>query len=310
MKLLDTHLYESDIPDDLRHLLNYIARAGKYINHAIMTGDLGLAGTSNLFDENQLALDVLTDKIIEENLMVCRLVSAAISEEKNEMVTCQCKGDSCGGAYSVAYDPLDGSSLVDSNLAIGSIFSIMKGHGFVGKTGRDQVAALYIMYGPRTTLVYTVGKGVHEFTLNDVGEFQLTKENLKLKETAKHFAPGNLRACTGNKHYKALVDHYIEEEYTLRYSGGMVPDLNHMLSKGEGIFTYPAHLPKNPNGKLRLLFECNPFSYLIEQADGASSNGEKAILDIEITETHQQTPIYIGSKKEVGKVVKMMHDKK
>lgn len=306
MKLLDTHLYESGIPDDLRHLITYIARAGKYIHHSLKTGDLGLAGSSNLFGEHQLALDVLADKIIEENLMICRLVNSAISEEKEEVITCKCDGKKCGGAYSVAYDPLDGSSLVDSNLSIGSIFSIMKSEGFIGKTGRDQVAALYVVYGPRTTLTYTVGKGVHEFTMNDVGEYQLTNENLTLKETSKHFSPGNLRACITDKKYKALLDQYIADEYTLRYSGGMVPDINHMLSKGEGIFTYPAHLPKYPHGKLRLLFECNPFSFIVEQAGGASSNGEIAVMDIEITDSHQQTPIFIGSKKEVEKVMSFL----
>lgn len=307
MKLLDTHLYDSNIPDDLRHLINYIARAGKYINHAIMTGDLGLAGTSNLFDENQLALDVLADKIIEENLMVCRLVNSAISEEKKDMVKCPADGDNCTGNYSVAYDPLDGSSLVDSNLSIGSIFGITQGKGFMGKTGRDQVAALYIVYGPRTTLVYSVGKGVHEFTLNDVGEFQLSKENMKLDQTPKHFAPGNLRACSANSNYKNLVDQYIQDEYTLRYSGGMVPDINHMFIKGEGIFTYPAHPPKNPKGKLRLLFECNPMAYLVEQAGGASTDGKQSILDVKITDLHQQTPIFLGSKAEVEKALNFIN---
>jgi len=308
MKLLDTHLYEAEAPDRLRHLIMYIARAGKYINHAIMTGDLGLAGSSNLFGEDQLALDVLTDKIIEENLMICRLVHSAISEEKDNPVTCECEKDGvrCKGDYSVAYDPLDGSSLIDSNLAIGSIFSILKGTDFIGKTGRDQAAALYILYGPRTTLVYTIGKGTHEFTLNDVGEFQLSNENLSLQETAKHFAPGNLRAGNKNKKYQALINKFMEDEYTLRYSGGMVPDVNHMLSKGEGIFTYPANSPRYPNGKLRLLFECNPFSFIIEQAGGASSNGDIPIMDMEIKEWHQRTPIYIGSKKEVEKAVTML----
>lgn len=308
MKLLDTHLYEADCPDRLRHLIMYIARAGKYINHSIMTGDLGLAGSSNLFGENQLALDVLSDQIIEENLMICRLVQSAMSEEKDEPVVCQCTSQekTCKGEYSVAYDPLDGSSLVDSNLAIGSIFSILKGSEFIGKTGRDQAAALYILYGPRTTLVYTIGKGTHEFTLNDVGEFQLSNENMTLKETAKHFAPGNLRAGNANEKYQALINHFMKEEYTLRYSGGMVPDINHMLSKGEGIFTYPANPPKYPQGKLRLLFECNPFSYIIEQAGGKASNGDIPIMDIEITEHHQRTPIYIGSKNEVDKAVDML----
>ncbi len=307
MKLLDTHLYDLGAPDDLRHLINYIARAGKYISYAIQVGDdLGLAGSNNTFGEDQLALDVLSDKFIEENLMICRLVTTAISEEKEDPVHCTCKGEECHGKYSVAYDPLDGSSLVDSNLSIGSIFSIVEGDGFVGKTGRDQVAALYIVYGPRTTLTYSIGKGVHEFTLNDVGEFELTNENMRMRETAKHFAPGNLRAATQNEKYKKLVTDYMDEAYTLRYSGGMTPDINHMLRKGEGIFMYPKFEPKYPNGKLRLLFECNPFSYIVEQAGGLSSDGERSILDIEITEPHQRTPIFVGSKEEVQKVVEAL----
>ncbi|MDH5596694.1 MAG: fructose-1,6-bisphosphatase, partial [Candidatus Peregrinibacteria bacterium] len=287
--LLDTHLYEAGADDKLRHLIMYIARAGKYINHALQTGDLGLAGSSNLFGEHQLALDVLADEIIEENLMICRLVKAAISEEKEDVVHCKCKGEDCGGKYAVAYDPLDGSSLVETNLAVGSIFSIMEGDEFMGRTGREQVAALYMVYGPRTTLVYTVGKGVHEFTLNDVGEFHLTNENIKLGETTKHFAPGNLRAGNINKKYQELINSYMENEYTLRYSGGMVPDINHMLLKREGIFTYPANPPRYPEGKLRLLFECNPFSFLIEQAGGASSNGHIPVMDMEIESLHQRT---------------------
>ena len=125
---------------------------------------------------------------------------------------------------------------------------------------------------------------------------------------AKHFAPGNLRAGNINKKYQALINSYMDKEYTLRYSGGMVPDINHMLAKGEGIFTYPANPPKYPEGKLRLLFECNPFSFLIEQAGGASSNGHKAIMDIKITSLHQRTPIYLGSKKEVDHAVKTLKD--
>lgn len=304
--LLDTHLYEAGVSDKLRHLIMYIARAGKYINYSLQTGDLGLAGTMNKSGEKQLALDVLSDQIIEDNLMVCRLVSQAISEEKDEAVKCHCDPGQMKGDFSVAYDPLDGSSLVETNLAVGSIFSIFKGDGFIGRTGREQVAALYMVYGPRTTLVYTVGKGVHEFQLNDVGEFHLHSDNLKLNEVSKHFAPGNLRAGNVNEKYRELINRFIKDEYTLRYSGGMVPDVNHMLTKSEGIFTYPPNPPKYPKGKLRLLFECNPFSFLIEQAGGAASNGEIDIMDIKIEELHQRTPIYLGSKKEVEKCVSML----
>lgn len=305
-KQLDSHLYEAGIADKLRHLIMYIARAGKYINHSLQTGDLGLAGSSNLFGEKQLALDVLADQIIEDNLMVCRLVGAAISEEKDDVVSCKCKGDDCMATYAVAYDPLDGSSLVETNCSVGSIFSIFEGEEFLGRSGKEQVAALYMVYGPRTSLVYTAGKGVHEFTLNDVGEFHLSRENMKLNEMAKHFAPGNLRAGNINEKYRKLINQYIKDEYTLRYSGGMVPDINHMLTKGDGIFTYPTNPPRYPDGKLRLLFECNPFSFLIEQAGGKASNGKKNVLDIKIESLHQRTPIYIGSKKEVEKCIKAL----
>src|SRR3989338_7575394 len=178
MKLLDSHLYEAGIPDSLRHLIMYISRAAKYIHYYIQTGDLGLAGTSNAFGEKQLALDVLADKIIMENIMLCRLVSHAVSEEQEKETVCDCGGKF--GEYSVAFDPLDGSSLVDVNLAVGSIFGIYPGKGFTGRTGPEQAAALYVVYGPRTSIVYSVGKGVHEFRLNDVGEFTLARENLSV----------------------------------------------------------------------------------------------------------------------------------
>ncbi|MBI5156023.1 fructose-1,6-bisphosphatase [Candidatus Peregrinibacteria bacterium] len=249
-------------------MIRYIARATKFIHHAIKTSDLGLAGTSNLFGEEQLSLDVLADRIIMDNLKVSGLVANAISEESEEETVFE--HELKDETYSVAYDPLDGSSLVDTNLAIGSIFSIYKSGPFIGKTGREQVAALYAVYGPRTTLVYTTGKGVHEFTLNDVYEYSLTREDIKISDTSKYFAPGNLRAAQDNPKYKKLVDDWMLKGYTLRYSGGMVPDLNHILLKGQGIFTYPPFPPKYPNGKLRLLFECNPFAFLMEMAGGAS----------------------------------------
>jgi fructose-1,6-bisphosphatase I len=280
----------------------YISRAVKYINYYIKTGDVGLAGTSNASGEDQLALDVLSDKVITDNLMICRLVASAASEEKEKEIPCAHAEH--GERYSVAFDPLDGSSLVDTNLAVGSIISIYPDKGFIGRTGRDQVAALYALYGPRTKIVYTVGRGVHEFVLNDVGEFTLSRENIKIKDTGKYFAPGNLRGAVSESSYRTLLGKWIDEGSTLRYSGCMVADLNHLFGKGEGIFTYPAAPPKYPQGKLRLLFECNPFAFLAEQAGGSASFGEGDILDIKITELHQRTPIFIGSKKEVKKVVK------
>lgn len=279
----------------------YISRAAKYINYYIKTGDVGLAGTRNASGEEQLALDVLADKVITENLMICRLVAAAASEEQEKEVPCT--HPKYKERYSVAFDPLDGSSVLDANLTVGSIFSIYKDKGFIGRTGREQVAALYAVYGPRTAIVYSVGKGVHEFVLNDVGEFNLSREDIKIKKDAKHFAPGNLRGELAKTKYQDLMNRWIDEGSTLRYSGCMAADLHHLFSKGEGIFTFPVSPPKYPKGKLRLLFECNPFAFLIEQAGGKASNGEKDILDIEITKLHQRTPIFIGSKGEVEKAV-------
>jgi len=306
MKLLDTHLLEAGAPDSLRHLIDYIGRAAKYIHFHLQVGNLQAAGTTNASGETQLELDVLADKTIMENVMVCRLTSAAISEEQEEITVCpHCKKGDCG-EYAVAFDPLDGSSLVDANLAIGTIVSIYPGHHFIGRTGREQVAALYVVYGPRTTLVYTIGKGVHEFQLNDVGEFMLKQEGLTVRDEAKNFAPGNLRAAKDNPKYRALVEGWMNAEYTLRYSGGMVPDLNHIFTKGQGIFTYPPFPPKYPKGKLRLLFECNPFAFLMEQAGGQASDGTQDILDVKIEDHHQRTPIYIGSGKEVERVVETL----
>jgi len=305
LKLLDTHLYRSGASDNLRHLIMYIARAGKYINHAIQMGDLGSAGTHNKSGDEQLALDVLADNIIMQNLNVCNMVSHVISEEQDDVTIYDLKNDK--EVYSVAFDPLDGSSLVETNLSIGSIFAVYTGKGFIGRTGRDMVAAINIVYGPRTTLMYTTGSGVHEFTLNDVGEFTLTHENITVQDKAINFAPGNLRAGNKNANYKKLINHWMDEEYTLRYSGGMAADINHILKKKQGIFTYPPNPPKYPDGKLRLLFECNPFSFLMEQAGGKAHNGERDILDIKIKELHQRTPIYIGSSEEVNFALNIMN---
>lgn len=166
-------------------------------------------------------------------------------------------------------------------------------------TGNDQVAACYAVYGPHTTLVLTIKKGTHEFRLDEKrGEFFLTKENLKIAPESKHFAPGNLRAAAERDDYLALTNEWIKKGLTLRYSGGMVPDINHILLKGNGIFTYPGY-SKAPHGKLRLLFECNPMALLAEQAGGVAWNDDGRILDQKIEELHQRTPIYIGSKTEV-----------
>lgn len=298
---LNQHLFTSGTPDKLRHLINDIARAGKYVENAIRTTDLGLAGSSNTFGEEQLKLDVLSNKIIKEQLCESRLVASFCSEEESE----QMMGLVPEAPFTLVFDPLDGSSLVDCNLAIGSIFGIYEAGSPIGKTPRDQVAALYLVYGPRTILVYSAGKGVHAFFLNEVGEFVLLQKNLTMTDNVKTYAPGNLRAVVDTPNYRKMMDTWMNEAHTLRYSGGMVPDIHHMLIKGAGIFTNIGG-SKYPNGKLRLLFECGPFAYIMEQAGGGASNGEKSILDVEINDLDQRTPLIIGAKKEVERVCKVL----
>lgn len=299
---LNKHLRDAKIDHDLMHLILKIAQTSKYIHHAMQTGDLGLAGTSNMYGEAQLELDVLSNQIFVKELEDSHYTTCLASEEMDDI----CKiPEEKQGKYAVVFDPLDGSSLVNANMAIGSIFGIYKTDEIMGKTGDDQVASLIVVYGPRVTLLYTARNGVHEFILNAVGEFILSKENIKLEKDAKNFAPGNLRAVATEEKYRKVVESWMDEKYTLRYSGGMVPDINHIFMKEQGIFTYPGYHEK-PNGKLRLLYECAPIALLIEEAGGRATNGKERILDLEIKELDQRTPIFVGSENEVKKVEKML----
>ncbi|MCD6109970.1 fructose-1,6-bisphosphatase [bacterium] len=299
---LDKHLRDSKINHDLRHLIVKIATTAKYIHNAMQTGDLGLAGTSNMYGEAQLALDVLSNQIFVNELEDSYYTTCLASEEMEEEFKIPPEKQ---GKYAVVFDPLDGSSLVNANLAIGSIFGIYESDKIIGLKGDLQVASLMVVYGPRVTLIYTAKNGVHEFVLNAVGDFILSKENIKVEKVAKHFAPGNLRATATEGKYAKLVDYWMKEKYTLRYSGGMVPDINHIFMKGEGIFTYPSY--KNaPHGKLRLLYECAPIALLMEQAGGRATDGKKRILDIMVEALDQRTPIYIGSEDEVRNAEKFI----
>ncbi len=300
MKSFNHTLRVNKVPNDVRSLLYHIARGVKYINFSLRAGNTGKANTSNHSGEDQLKLDVLSDQIIMNELEGSELCALLASEEENELVHFPAPR----GKFVVAYDPLDGSSLVDANLTIGSIFGIWEGEEIIGRKGKEMIAAAYAIYGPRVELIVAVkGKGVMVFEMNDVGEFMLTKKDLKLRENSKYFAPGNLRATAINKKYLKLINDYIAEKRTLRYSGGMVPDLHHILQKGEGIFTYPG-CEKHPNGKLRLAFECAPFAFIFAEAEGNATTADgQDILDIEIKEPHQRTTIFIGSTGEVTRAV-------
>ena len=291
---LRRHLREHYINENLTHLICEIAEASKYIIHSISTGDLGVAGTSNLYGEQQLALDVLADRILRKRLDHSRVVANMMSEEMDEIIPVS---PDCGGKYSVAFDPLDGSSLVDVNLAVGTIVSIFEGCDLL-QSGRNQVAAVYILYGPRTTLVYSVGKGVHEFGMNMLREYTLLQENITLKPQGDLYSPGGQRNLY-TPGVEAFVTKLEKRGVQLRYSGGFVPDINQILLKGQGIFFYP-HLQNLPEGKLRLLFELNPMAYLIEQAGGAASDGRRPILDLQPQQIHERSPVFIGCKKDVA----------
>ena len=293
------HLRNNGIDPDLMELISEISVAVKYIINAVGTGDLGIAGTSNMYGEQQLALDVLSDRIIRRRLEVSGLVRNIASEEQGEIMACYRPG----GKFSVAYDPLDGSSLVDVNLAIGTIISVHEGDDLL-RPGKEQVAALYIQYGPRVTLVYSAGKGVHEFGMNHLGEFILRNENIKMAPKAKIYSPGGLRKDYTEAHER-FVRSLEEGGVKLRYSGGLVPDINQILIKGNGIFMYPA-LKNAPEGKLRLLFELKPMAYLVEQAGGKASTGKEPLLEVMPQKLDQRAPIYIGCRENVEKAEKFL----
>jgi len=290
---LRRYLRETGVDRDLTRIICEIANASKYIINAIRTGDLGVAGTSNLYGEEQLELDVLSDRIIQKRLMYSGVIAKMASEEVDEVVEVKVPNN---GRYSIAFDPLDGSSLVDVNLAVGTIVSIYEGDNLL-RPGRNQVAALYVLYGPRTTMVVSTGKGVHEFAMNQLMEFDLVQENIQLEGPAKIYAPGGLRSKY-TKGTLAFVRSLEASGTKLRYSGGFVPDINQVLIKGGGIFLYP-HLTDNPQGKLRLLYELNPMAFLVEQAGGAASNGKQRILDINPENLDQCAPVFIGTREAV-----------
>jgi fructose-1,6-bisphosphatase I len=290
------------IDEKLRHLLLSVAQSTNHISYAIQTSEGGLAGGTNESGEEQLKLDVLSNQIIADHLRDSGVVRSFSSEEQENLVEL-----SSDAPFSVVFDPLDGSSLVEANFAIGSIFGFYKAknEGFAGRTAREQIAALYVVYGPRTTLVYSAGDGVHEFLLNDMGEFILVRANIGVGDNAKNFSPGNLRALEDNPGYAATMQDWLKRALTLRYSGCMVADVHHIFAKGQGVFTNVGG-NKYPEGKLRLLYECGPFAYLMEQAGGAASNGKSAILDSKITDLHQRSPLVIGSQNEVERVCEFL----
>jgi len=299
---LQEFLEKSGEEESLLSVVATLAKGIKLISHNIHDCHQGEAGRGeNVCGDTQMTLDIVANQLLEKELKENKYVHSYASEEEEIEVELNPEGKYC-----IAFDPLDGSSLINTNLAIGSIFGVYEGKDFVGQKGDNQLFSAYAVYGPRTTFAITFGKGVYIFSLNTIGDFVLTHDNPRVAEVSKIFSPGNLRAVTENPNYLKLVNEWMMDAKTLRYSGGMVPDVNQIFCKGSGIFSYPSHT-KYPSGKLRLLYECAPFAFLMEAAGGSALDEKgKRILDIEVIDLHQRSSLFIGSKNEVEKSVEYL----
>jgi fructose-1,6-bisphosphatase I len=291
---LRRHMWKAGVEIELRRLIWQIAVMGKYISAKIHESNRKLAGLKNIFGEEQLALDKSADEILKNQLQFSGFVREYASEEQDSVIQIG-EGNE---KYFITADPLDGSSLVETNLAIGTIIGIHK-ESMLAEGRNTLVAAMYITYGPLITMVYSAGKGTHEFVLNREGEYVLSEENITLKQQGDIYSLGGLRKDWTPEH-RSYIEFLEKEGYKLRYSGGFVPDINQVLIKRGGIFTYPA-LVKSPKGKLRLLFELQPMAFIIEQAGGMATDGKQDILSIKVEDLNQRCPIYIGSRYEVEK---------
>jgi len=296
---LRRHMWLEGVEVELRRLIWKIAVVGKYISAKIHESNRKLAGFQNVYGDEQLALDRISDDIMRNKLQFSGFVREYASEELEDIV----KIGTGKEKYIVTADPLDGSSLVDTNLAIGTIIGIHK-ESVLDVGRKTMVAALYITYGPLITMIYSVGKGAHEFVLDREGEYVLSQENIMLNEKGSIFSPGGLRRDWTPEHLK-FVEQLEKDGYKLRYSGGFVPDINQILIKKGGVFTYPA-LKKSPQGKLRLLFELQPMAFIMEQAGGLAIDGNQDILSIKVENVNQLSPVYIGSVTEVQMAKKFL----
>ncbi len=315
------------IPAQLRLLLEVVARCCKTISHAVNKGDLGevMGSTSseNVQGEMQKKLDIIAnDVLIEANEWGGHLAAMASEEMEGIHVV---PNRYPQGEYLLLFDPLDGSSNIDINVSIGTIFSVLKkpdGHAGVSERdflqkGTQQVAAGYCVYGPQTTLVLTVGDGVAMFTLDrEQGSFVLTKENVRVPEDTKEFAIN----MSNMRHWDEPVKRYIDEclagktgirkkDFNMRWIASMVAEGHRILSRG-GVVMYPWEKREpDQSGKLRLMYEANPMAWLIEQAGGVATNGSQRILAIQPKSLHERVSVILGAKNEVERVTGYHHEK-
>ncbi|KAL8210742.1 hypothetical protein R6Q57_005179 [Mikania cordata] len=287
----------------LIRVLISMSEAIRTIAFKVRTASCGGTACVNSFGDEQLAVDMLADKLLFDALSHSHFCKYACSEEVPEL---QDMGGPVEGGFSVAFDPLDGSSIVDTNFTVGTIFGVWPGDKLTGVTGRDQVAAAMGIYGPRTTYVIALKDfpGTHEFLLLDEGKWQHVKETTEISE-GKMFSPGNLRATFDNPEYDKLINYYVKEKYTLRYTGGMVPDVNQIIVKEKGVFTNVTS--PTTKAKLRLLFEVAPLGLLIENAGGYSSDGKQSVLDKVVVNLDDRTQVAYGSKNEIIRFEEMLY---
>lgn len=303
-------LKQSDFPfasGELSQLLRDIALAAKIVNRETNRAGLanigGAFGQTNVQGEEQQKLDVIANIRFMRALSKGGEVCAIVSEEEDAVVDLQ----NNSGKYVVAIDPLDGSSNIDVNISIGTIFSIYRRKSPLGspiqledimQPGREQVAAGYVLYGSSTMLVYTTGCGVNGFTYeNSLGEFFLSHPDIQAPKSGNIYSINEGLQLEWEKGIAAYVQSCKEQKMQSRYIGSLVADFHRNLLKG-GIYLYPA-TQKNPSGKLRLLYEANALAFIIEQAGGKASDGQQRILDIQPESLHQRTPLLIGSSKMV-----------
>uniref|UniRef100_A0A7S3VUA4 Sedoheptulose-1,7-bisphosphatase, chloroplastic n=1 Tax=Dunaliella tertiolecta TaxID=3047 RepID=A0A7S3VUA4_DUNTE len=285
----------------LRTLVTSLSECIRTIAYKVRTASCAGTACVNSFGDEQLAVDMVADKLLFEACRYSHVVKLACSEEVPEPV------DVGGSGFSVAFDPLDGSSVIDCNFAVGTIIGIWPGDKLDGITGRDQAAACMGVLGPRTVFVLAIKgyPGTHEFLLQDDGKFIHVKETTEIGE-GKMYAPGNLRATSDNPQYEKLLNYYVQEKYTLRYTGGMVPDVFQILVKEKGVFTNVTS--PSTKAKLRILFEVAPLGLMVENAGGYSSADGKQIsaLDVPINNCDQRTQICFGSYGEVKRFEEFM----
>ena len=303
----------------LANLLINIAECTKKIAALTSKGKLERSvenvGATNVQGEIQINLDVLSNELFVSSLKQCGLVSGLVSEELDDACLIDAVGN--GNKFLVVFDPLDGSSNVDVNVSVGSIFSVYKDHlgplNFL-QAGNAQIAAGYALYGPCTMLVITIGSGVQGFTLDtETQEFVLTHSNIRIPETTSDFSIN----ASNERHWEAPVQRYIDgckagvtgvrgRDFNMRWVASMVADVHRILMRG-GVYLYP-YDNKQPTkaGRLRLLYEANPMSFIVEQAGGKSSTGRKRILDIKPDEIHQRVPVIMGSRLEVS-LIELYH---